>query len=351
MDRQRFTHFESVMTVMNQAGIKPIVSGTFALEIITGYDLKATITPLIVPDALIEDSTTIDGLMQKAGLKRVDVPELAYMDDFVTLVFVQQTIIQALLGHPLPTQYSYKHLIPEYYVLNSFDLFNMFGALINEEARPFDLRKSDAQKLEFIQTLGYIIDRFPTRQMNETHPLKDVSFHLVTPADHADVGRVIREAFDEAAYSTLEEEKLVAKLRESAPFSERVIEIVAKAQGEIVGYGMISRVMWNGTPLVHKIGAIGPVVVLPEYRGRGLGWRLVESLEIVARYSQYGGLVALGWPGYWQHFGYVPAQDYGMDPAFNTEQDYFMAKEIIPGALLDAKGAVWYPKAWNFKQE
>ena len=115
------------------------------------------------------------------------------------------------------------------------------------------------------------------RQMNATHPLIDVHFEFLTDKDFDKVDQVIRKAFDDANYSTGEEEKLVRRLRAGQPFGKRPIEIVAKRGDEVLGYVMVSGATVSDNRTGSSIAVVGPVVVDPLYRGRGIGWRLTQK--------------------------------------------------------------------------
>ena len=50
MDVKRYTQFEQLVRSLNEANVTPIVSGGFALEILSGYDLDSKLARLILDD-------------------------------------------------------------------------------------------------------------------------------------------------------------------------------------------------------------------------------------------------------------------------------------------------------------
>lgn len=353
MDATRYTDFEQLVRMLNDAEIVPIVSGGFALEILSGYDLDSKIAPLIIEDDFLDDEPLIDSIMRAAKFERLDVPELVYsnFDNTLSVAYMPQSAVEPLIGHKLPGQFIFTHTEPEFRVLTTYDLYNLFGHLIGDPDRSEKLRHGDAQKLRFMKQLGYIFDRFPMRQMNATHPLIDVQFEFLTDKDFDKVDQVIRKAFDDANYSTGEEEKLVRRLRAGQPFGKRPIEIVAKRGDEVLGYVMVSGATVSDNRTGSSIGVVGPVVVDPLYRGRGIGWRLTQNAEIAARYDGYGVLAAIGWPGYWNQFGYIRSSEFGVTPAFEITPEFFMVKELYPSALLRTNGILRFPDEWQYDQE
>ena len=55
---------------------------------------------------------------------------------------------------------------------------------------------------------------------------------------------------------------------------------------------------------------------------------MTQNAEIAARYDGYGVLAAIGWPGYWNQFGYIRSSEFGVTPAFEITPEFFMVKEL-----------------------
>ena len=60
MDVKRYTQFEQLVRSLNEANVTPIVSGGFALEILSGYDLDSKLAPLILDDDVISNELMIE---------------------------------------------------------------------------------------------------------------------------------------------------------------------------------------------------------------------------------------------------------------------------------------------------
>lgn len=134
------------------------------------------------------------------------------------------------------------------------------------------------------------------------------------PGDSEAIDRLIRVAFLKAPHSDHTEHLIVAALRAAGALS---LSLVAEEGGRLVGQVAISPVTlsdgsggWYG---------LGPISVLPERHGQGIGSRLMRQglgdLEALGA----AGCVVLGEPGYYGRFGFAPVADLtlpGVPPAY-----------------------------------
>lgn len=118
-------------------------------------------------------------------------------------------------------------------------------------------------------------------------------------ADAAIVHQVTERAFLDALHTDHTEQFIVEGLRRAGALT---ISLVAKAEGEIVGHVAIS-------PVTFSHGAtgwfgLGPISVLPEFQGHGVGSRLMKSALADLRSMGASGCVVLGDPDYYGRFGF-----------------------------------------------
>jgi putative acetyltransferase len=113
------------------------------------------------------------------------------------------------------------------------------------------------------------------------------------PADHAAIAEVVA-----AAFGRPDEAELVARLRDDG---DAVFELVAEAQGAVVGHIFFSR-LWADRAELY--GALAPLAVLPALQNQGLGSQLVKSGLEHAREFGCHGLLVLGDPAYYGRFGF-----------------------------------------------
>jgi putative acetyltransferase len=119
-----------------------------------------------------------------------------------------------------------------------------------------------------------------------------------TGADHAAIHAVIEAAFAQAPHASGNEARIVAALRRDAVLS---VSLVADIDGRIAGHVAASPVTIDGTEGWH---GLGPVAVLPEDQGNGVGSALVQAALADLRAAGSRGCVVLGDPGYYGRFGF-----------------------------------------------
>jgi putative acetyltransferase len=146
------------------------------------------------------------------------------------------------------------------------------------------------------------------------------------PADHDAVRALHRAAFSRRAADRQEEvveARLTDELREDAGFLPH-LSLVATDGGAVVGHVIATR-GWLEPLGVPALG-LGPLGVLPEAQGRGVGTVLVHALLAVAEAADERLVALLGEPGYYRRFGFVAAATVGVaapDPAWG---EYFQAR-------------------------
>jgi putative hydrolase of the HAD superfamily len=153
------------------------------------------------------------------------------------------------------------------------------------------------------------------------------------PEDLEAVCRVEKEAFKGEA-----EANLVDLVRQRGKAS---LSMVAVLDGVIVGHILFTPVTAAGGRDRKKGAGLGPVAVLPEFHGKGIGSRLIRAgLE---RMRQQGTpyVVLLGDPAYYYRFGFKAGRDCGLTSEYGDGKA-FQVLELVPGGLRGIKGLVRY---------
>lgn len=143
-------------------------------------------------------------------------------------------------------------------------------------------------------------------------------------ADLDAIDAVHRAAFaDQAPGPGPVEVGLVRSLREDAGWVAS-LSLVADDAGSVVGHVVCTEGSLDGATAV----GLGPIGVLPEFQGRGVGGALMHAVLGAADALDYQVAVLLGHLDYYPRFGFVPAVSVGIVPTVPEWGDHFQARPL-----------------------
>ena len=136
-------------------------------------------------------------------------------------------------------------------------------------------------------------------------------------SDTTEIDALTQAAFLNAPHTSHTEHLIVGALRAANALT---VSLVATEAGRIVGHVAVSPVSIS-SGAVHWYG-LGPVSVLPEMQGLGIGSRLITAALAQLQTLSAHGCVVLGEPEYYQRFGFK------VEPSLvlaDVPVEYFMA--------------------------
>jgi putative acetyltransferase len=148
--------------------------------------------------------------------------------------------------------------------------------------------------------------------------------------DSAAIRAVLLTSFPASA-----EADLVDRLRKDGDI---VMSLVSEAAGGVTGHALFSRMAAPFPAL-----GLGPVAVLPQWRGRGIAARLIEEGLARARREDWVAVFVLGDPAYYGRFGFEAALAAGFQSPYAGP--HFMARALT-AQLSVRDGPVAYPPAF-----
>jgi putative acetyltransferase len=158
-----------------------------------------------------------------------------------------------------------------------------------------------------------------------------------------DTDRAAIHTVNAAAFPTPAEADLVDALRQQA---HPLVSLVAERDGAILGHILFSPVTLEDRTDLRIMG-LAPMAVAPEHQRSGIGSALVRAGLDACKQLGFSAVVVLGHPEYYPRFGFSPAVRYGIRSEYDVPDEVFMAMELVPGALRDAKGTVRYHEAFS----
>lgn len=156
------------------------------------------------------------------------------------------------------------------------------------------------------------------------------------PEDAVAIRILTDAAFKGVPHSDQTEAKIVEALRTAQALT---LSLVAVQDGEVVGHVAFSPVRINGA--TNDWHGLGPVSVLPERQGGGIGQALVRDGLRRLRSADAAGCVVLGDPAYYGRFGF----EYDPDLYYGDAPPGYFQRLALSGA--PPKGEVTYHPAFE----
>jgi len=159
------------------------------------------------------------------------------------------------------------------------------------------------------------------------------------PKDFPAIYDLVKMAFQTAKVSNGDEQNFVERLRAGGNYIPE-LALVAEEDGRMVGHIMLTATAIATAGGPRAVLLLGPLAVMLERRGRGVGARLVEEACAKARTLGHGAVVLAGDPAYYARFGFRPTADFGVHNTNGIPEANVMARELWPAALQGVGGRI-----------
>jgi predicted N-acetyltransferase YhbS len=115
--------------------------------------------------------------------------------------------------------------------------------------------------------------------------------------------------------------------------------LVAELDGKLAGHIIYSKSrVTNDARQEWETLTFGPLTVLPEYQGLGIGQALMAHSFAEAKRLGYRAVLIFGHPDYYPRAGFRRAAEFGITTAKGHSFDAFMAYPLYEGALDGVSG-------------
>lgn len=168
--------------------------------------------------------------------------------------------------------------------------------------------------------------------------MENIKLRNETALDYRSVEELTREAFWNHHVPGCNEHYLLHIMRNCDAFI-RKLDFVAELDGKIV-----ANIVYTKSKIIgdsgehHEVITFGPISVLPECQGKGIGGMLIKHTKEIAKELGYRAILIYGDPGYYSKFGFVAAESYDIRTSNNMYAVPLQSLELYPGALSDCPG-------------
>ena len=169
--------------------------------------------------------------------------------------------------------------------------------------------------------------------------------------DYRAVEELTREAFWDLYHPGCCEHLIVHKIRTVPAFVKELSYVACDGQ-TVIGNIIYSRAkVVDGQDQAFEVLCMGPIGVLPAFQKKGVGSELMHCTIEKARALGFKAIILFGNPAYYQRFGFVNAQKYGITTPTGENFDAFMALELFEGALEGIGGKFYGDPVFEINAE
>lgn len=177
----------------------------------------------------------------------------------------------------------------------------------------------------------------------------DYSIRLETPDDYRESENMTREAFWNMYRPGCDEHYVLHCYRNREKFIPE-LDFVMEKDGRIIGHVMYSKAMIiadDGREI--PIMTFGPISILPEYKRKGYGKKLLDYSLEKAKEMGAGVICMEGNIDFYGKSGFIVASTKGIyqpDEPREKEARHFLLKELTPGFIDGVTGLFYGPEGY-----
>jgi predicted N-acetyltransferase YhbS len=177
-----------------------------------------------------------------------------------------------------------------------------------------------------------------------------ISIRLEEENDYRDVEYITREAFWNVYKPGCVEHLIVHKIRKVPAFLQELC-FVACNNNKIIGNIIYSKAkVTDSKNQEFEVLCMGPIGVLPSYQGQGIGSLLMNYSIEMAKQLGHKAIIIFGNPNYYHRFGFINAQEYGIQTSWGENFEEFMALELYDGGLNNISGKFYEDEVFKINQ-
>ncbi len=182
--------------------------------------------------------------------------------------------------------------------------------------------------------------------------MENIKLRLEEPKDYKEVENLTREAFWNVHSPGCDEHYLIHIMRNSDAFIKE-LDIVAEYEGKIIGSIVYTKakILGDDNNSYNDVVCFGPISVLPEFQGKGVGGMLINYSRNVAKQLGYRAILIYGDPEYYKRYGFVQAKNYKIGTPDDMYVVPLQAYELYDKALENCQGRFFEDMVFEIDRE
>jgi len=127
------------------------------------------------------------------------------------------------------------------------------------------------------------------------------------------------------------------------PSGKPAISLLALIDDRVAGHILFTNARVSGTDDKVTASILAPLAVVPEFQGKGVGGKLIETGLQMLTEAGFDLVFVLGHPGYYPRHGFEPAGCLGFEapyPIPDKDADAWMVQALRPGVIGNVRGKV-----------
>jgi len=183
-------------------------------------------------------------------------------------------------------------------------------------------------------------------EMNDTY-----TYRLEEEKDFFTTENLTREAFWDVYKPGCNEHLLLHNMRKAPCFIKDLAYVCEAQDGIIVGASYCTETRIRDGETDHIALCIGPIGVLPEYQGRGIGLKLLSITLARAKALGYSCAVLYGNPDYYHKSGFTDAARFGIHNQDGSDMSAFMCFPLDLNKMATVKGCYQEDPVFNLDED
>jgi len=169
-----------------------------------------------------------------------------------------------------------------------------------------------------------------------------IQIRLEKEAEFPIIYDLIKTAFETAPIKDGTEQDFTDRLRVRDSYIPELAFVAQDECGQIVGHIMLTSIPIDAEIGEYEALLLAPICVALEHRNKGIGAQLIKEAFRCARECNFGAVILLGDPAYYNRFGFKESMEFGIENMNGFPDANVLMCELVSGALDRVCGTVHF---------